>query len=126
MTITFQPIDKHEIYSSHNNCYHDDARYFNVIKDEHTLCIYGVISHDNQIGEAFWITNSFSDKVFSKKFFHCLFNHLFSLQYKEIYTWTRCPRLINVFSHFNNFGIEKVSCPAWDNDPTKTWFMRSL
>jgi hypothetical protein len=122
----FKEIDKSEIYTNHNNCYHDDADYYEIIKNDKPLCIYGVISRSDNIGEAFWIMDSFNDKVFCKNFFYSLFKHASSLKYKEIYTWTRCNRLINIFGKFNTFGIEKVASPKWDNDQTKTWFMRSL
>lgn len=124
--MNFQEIDKSEIYHNHNSCYHDDAIYYQISKNDKQLCIYGVITRNNNIGEAFWIMNSFSNKVFCKNFFYGLFNHLFSLQYKEIFTWTRCKRLINIFSHFKDLGIEKTECPEWDNDQTKTWFIKRL
>ncbi len=124
--IAFQEIDKSEIYSSHNNHYDDNARYFKINKDNEPLCIYGVLTRDNNIGEAFWILDSFNDRVLSKKFFSHLFKHCFSLGYKEMYTWTRCERLKSVFSHFEKFGIEKIEFPSWDSDETKTWFMKRL
>lgn len=124
--ITFEEIEKMEIYSHHNNHYHDDARYFSMMKDNNFLCICGIISRNKEIAEAFWILDSFSKKTLSKTFFHYLFNHLFSLGYKEIYTWTRCKKLINIFGHFSNFGIEEVHPPKWDNDDTKTWFMKRI
>lgn len=122
----FKEIDKSEIYTNHNNCYHDDASYYTISKNDKPLCIYGVISRADNIGEAFWIMDSFNDKVFCKNFFYSLFKHASYLKYKEIYTWTRCSRLINVFGKFGSFGIEKVASPTWDSDPTKTWFMRRL
>jgi len=124
--ITFEEIEKMEIYTNHNNHYHDDARYFNVVKNNKFLCIYGLISREQDVGEAFWILDTFSKRVLSKTFFYYLFNHLFSLGYKEIYTWTRCKKLINIFVYFSNFGIEEVSPPKWDSDETKTWFMRRI
>ena len=122
----FKEINKSEIYTNHNNCYHEDADYFDISKNDKSLCIYGIISRDDGAGEAFWIMDSFNDRVFCKNFFHSLFKHAFSLKYTKVYTWTRCERLINVFGKFNNFGIEKTDCPKWDNDQTKTWFMRRL
>ncbi len=124
--IQFKEIDKLEIYSSHNNHYDDNARYFKINKDGNPLCIYGVLTRENNIGEAFWILNSFNDRVLSKNFFNNLFKHCFSLGYKEIYTWTRCERLKSVFGHFKKFGIEEIEFPAWDSDETKTWFMKRL
>lgn len=122
----FKELPKSEIYNNHNHCYHDDATYYQISKNGENLCIYGIISRKDKIGEAFWIMDSFIGKVFSKNFFCGLFDHLFSLQYKEIYTWTRCKRLINIFSRFNDVGIEKIECPEWDNDQTKTWFIKRL
>lgn len=122
----FEEIDKSEIYEKYNNCYHEKAIYYNIKKGEQLLCIYGVIPRTNEIAEAFWITNSFHDKVFCKRFFHSLFKHLFSLGYKEIYTWTRCKKLVEVFGHFKNFGIIKSEVPYWDNDSTKVWFVKRI
>lgn len=124
--ITFQEIEKMEIYTLHNNHYHEDARYFNVLKTNKFLCIYGLVSRTEEVCEAFWILDSFSKKTLSKTFFHYLFNHLFSLGFKEFYTWTRCNKLINIFGHFSNFGIEEVHAPMWDRDETKTWFMKRI
>ena len=124
--IIFEEIDKSEIYTTHNNHYRDDARYFRISKPNKILCIYGVLSHGDGIAEAFWILDSFNDNVLSKKFFTSLFNHLFSLGFKEIYTWTRCAKLTNVFRHFNNFGIDEITFPTWDNDETKTWFIKRI
>lgn len=122
----FEEINKSEIYNKHNHCFHEDATYFNIMKGDQLLCIYGIIPHTDDMAEAFWITESFHNKVFCKRFFHSLFNHLFSLGYKEIYTWTRCKKLIEVFGHFRNMGIQKSDCPKWDNDETKVWFMKRI
>jgi hypothetical protein len=122
----FKEIHKFEIYNNHNHCYHDDASYYQISKFNNPLCIYGIITRKDKIGEAFWIMDSFKDKVFCKNFFYDLFNHIFSLHYKDVYTWTRCKRLINIFGHFKDLGIEKVGCPEWDNDHTKTWFIKRL
>lgn len=124
--ITFEAMDKSEIYSSHNAHYDDNARYFKVFKDNQPLCIYGVLSRDGNVGEAFWILDSFEDNVLSKKFFNHLFKHCFSLGYKELYTWTRCERLRSVFRRFEKFGIEQIDFPSWDHDESKTWFMKRL
>lgn len=124
--ITFEEIDKLEIYSSHNNHYDDNARYFKIFKDDQLLCIYGVLSRDENIGEAFWILDSFEGNVLSKNFFNYLFKHCFSLGCKQIYTWTRCERLRSVFRRFEKLGIEKIDFPSWDNDESKTWFMKRL
>jgi hypothetical protein len=122
----FKEIDKSEIYTNHNNSYRDDATYYSIFKDDKYLCTYGILSRSENIGEAFWIVNSFNGKVFCKSFFYYLFKHASSLKYKEIYTWTRCERLINVFGKFGGFGIERVAPPEWDNDPSKTWFMKRI
>lgn len=124
--INFQEIPKDEIYISHNNHYHDDARYFGITKNHIPMCIYGVISRSDKTSEAFWILDSFSKKVLTKEFFQHLFNHLFSLGYEKVYTWTRCKKLINVFDHFKKLGIERSECPAWDCDESKTWFMKRI
>lgn len=122
--INFTEIPRSEIYTTHNNHYHDDARYFEIKRDQKPLCIYGVISHGHGVAETFWILNSFNKNVLNKTFFMQLSDHLFSLGFQEVYTWTRCKKLTNVFGHFNNFGIEKTDCPTWDNDTTKTWFRK--
>jgi hypothetical protein len=124
--ITFNEIPKEQIYNSHNNHYHDDARYFQITDDDKPLCIYGIISHGDGIAEAFWILDSFSKNVISKKFFKEFFAHLFTHDFKEIYTWTRCKKIINVFRHYKSIGIEEVIFPIWDRDETKTWFMKRI
>lgn len=125
--ITFEEIDKNDIYHTYNNHYFDDARYFNVIKNDKLLCIYGIRDRNYDILEAFWILPSFNKNILNKRLFNSLFNHCFSLGYKYIFTWSRCEKLINVFSHFSKFGIEKLSSPPpWDDDTTKTWFMKRL
>jgi hypothetical protein len=124
--IEFKEMDKFEIYSSHNNHYDENAKYFKILKGTQPLCIYGILKRNDGIGEAFWILDSFEKDVLSKKFFNDLFKHCFSLGYKEMYTWTRCGKLENVFGHFKKLGIEKIDYPTWDKDETKTWFMKRL
>jgi hypothetical protein len=124
--IVFNEIDKSEVYTNYNSHYHDDATYYQISKNDVPLCIYGVLERGNGIAEAFWILNSFNKKVLSKSFFLHLFKHAFSLEYKSLYTWTRCPRLIKVFDHFDKFGIEKIDSPFWDDDQTKTWYLKRL
>jgi hypothetical protein len=124
--IKFTEIPKSEIYTTYNTHYRDDARYFQIYKENKPLCIYGVLSRGEGVGEAFWVLNSFNKNVLTKKFFENLFNHLFSLDFKEIYTWTRCKKLTNVFCHYNKFGIEKIDFPYWDKDETKTWFLKRI
>lgn len=124
--ITFEEIDRHIIQKKYPNHFHEKARYFQAVKDKRNLCIYGLISYNENIGEAFLIMNSFVGKVFSKDYFISLFNHSFGLDFKEIYTWTKWAKLIRTFEHFKSFGIEKTTCPPWDNDETKTWFMKRI
>lgn len=124
--ITFSKISKEQIYNTYNNHYCDDAIYYQIIKNDVPLCIYGILDRKNGIAEAFWILKSFNKKVLSKSFFLHLFKHAFSLKYKLLYTWTRCPRLIKVFDHFDKFGIEKINPPLWDDDQTKTWYLKRL
>jgi len=124
--IEFAEVPKAQIYTTHNSHYHDDARYFKINRSNKPLCIYGVISHGEGAAEAFWVLDSFNKNVLSQTFFEKLFTHLFSLGFKEIYTWTRCKKLINIFGHYKNFGIEKIDFPTWDKDETKTWFMKRI
>ncbi len=126
MMMTFAEIAKSEIYTRHNNHYHDEARYFEIHDADKPLCIYGVISHGEGIAEAFWILDSFNENVLNKRFFKELFGHLFSMDFKEIYTWTRCKKIINVFNHYKNIGIEEIDFPKWDNDVSKTWFRKRV
>lgn len=124
--ITFTEIPSEQIYTTHNEHYFDQARYFQICDGDKSLCIYGVVAHSKITGEAFWVLDSFNKDVLSKKFFKDLFEHLFSLGFKVIYTWTRCKKLTNVFSHYKNLGIEKIGTPSWDNDESKTWFMKRI
>lgn len=122
----FEKIDKSIIYEIHNHCFFEEATYYNIIKGDQVLCIYGLFPRSSDISELFWITESFHDKVFSKTFFMSLIKHSFSLGYKEIYTWTRCEKLMMVLNHFNKLGIEKTSSPSWDSDETKVWFRKAI
>lgn len=124
--IQFTEISKEEIYNTHNEYYHDNARYFKISKPNKPLCIYGIVEHSKDIVEAFWVHTSFSRDVVSKTFFNKLFSHVFSLGFKVVFTWSRCPKLINIFGKYADFGIVKVPCPAWDKDETKTWFMKRI
>jgi hypothetical protein len=124
--IEFQKIDKSEIYDTHNSYYLDNAIYFQINKPNKPLCIYGIIEHGKDIVEAFWVHTSFNRDVVCKEFFNKLFSHVFSLGYKIVFTWSRCPKLINIFSKYKDFGIEQVPCPPWDKDETKTWFMKRI
>lgn len=124
--INFTEISKEEIYNTYNEYYNDNSRYFSISKPNKPLCIYGIVEHSKDIVEAFWVHTSFNRDVVSKTFFNALFSHVFSLGHKVVFTWSRCPKLINIFGKYADFGIEKVSCPAWDNDETKTWFMKRI
>jgi hypothetical protein len=124
--IQFTEISKEEIYNTHNEYYNDNARYFKISKPNKPLCVYGIFEHSKDIVEAFWVHTSFNRDVISKTFFNTLFSHVFSLGYKVVFTWSRCPKLINIFGKYADFGIVKVSCPAWDKDETKTWFMKRI
>lgn len=119
-------IDKSEIYEKHNDFYFENAVYYNVVKDDKILCICGVLPIMDNVAEAFWVKNSFHKNVLSKRFFSSLFVNMFSLGYKVLFTWTRCKKLISIFEHYRGIGIEKVDAPAWDKDPTKTWFMKRI
>lgn len=124
--ITFQEIDKSEIKDKYPTYFHEKARYFNITKNNNNIGYYGIISYSNKVCEAFLMFKSFKGKVLSKGFFVSLFSHLFSLGYKEIYTWTKWDKLIRLFDHFSQFGICKTGCPEWDKDPTKTWYIRKI
>lgn len=122
----FVEVDKSEIYENHNDCYFENAVYYNVMRGDKLLCICGVLPLMDNVAEAFWVKNSFSKNVLSKSFFSSFFDNMFSLGYKALFTWTRCKKLISVFEHYRGIGIEKVGSPAWDKDPTKTWFMKRI
>lgn len=124
--IAFEKIDKQEIKEKHPSYFHEDAIYFQVKKNGFPLCMYGIIDRQDSIGEAFLMLKSFSGKVFTKEFFHELFNHACSLGFKELYTWTNWDRLIMVFEHFIKFGIERTLPPTWDNDETKHWYIKRI
>ena len=132
MDIHFVEVSPHEIIKSYPSYFHEKARYFKAIKvdgrlpDDKPLCFYGIISRTEHAGEAFLMMKTFNGKVLSKGFFVSLFHHVFSLGYKEIYTWTKWNRLIELFRRFKRFGIEETGCPPWDKDASKTWFIRKV
>ena len=139
MDIHFIEVSPHEIIKNHPGYFHGQARYFKAMKDGKALCLYGVISRTEQTGEAFLMMKTFQGKVFTKGFFIALFAHVFSLGYKEVWTWTTWDRLIKLLGHFKKFGIEKTACPSWENEPrlapaeagvdphsTKTWFLKRV
>jgi hypothetical protein len=121
--ITFHEINSTEIKDKYPTYFHKKARYFNIAKNNNNIGYYGVISYDYEVCEAFLMFKSFKGKVLSKEFFLSLFEHLYSLGYREVLTWTKWDKLIKLFSHFTKFGIYKTRCPAWDNDPSKTWYI---
>ena len=146
--MAFEEIGKAEVSKNYPAYFHEDARYFKVINNHKTLCLYGVISRTGKTGEAFLMLQSFQGKVLSRDFFIALFNHTFSLGYKEIYTWTKWDRLIKLFGHFKKFGIEETNCPPWGKpskvdslskvaplskaapqakvNPDQTWFIKRM
>ncbi len=109
----FEEINKSEIKDKYIKWYVEDTRYFNIIKDEVILCIYGVTRYTDSICEAFWIKESFHNKVFTKGFFVGLFNHLFGLGYRKVYTCTGWDKLRKVFNHFKYLGIEETDSPIF-------------
>jgi hypothetical protein len=134
MDIYFVEVGALQIREHYPSYFHEKACYFKAMKDGKTLCLYGIISRSETTGEAFLMMKTFNGiegrppKVLSKGFFVSLFAHVFSLGYKEIYTWTKWERLKKLFCHFKRFGIETTSCPPWgkDSDPTKTWFIKRI
>jgi len=132
MAIHFTEIDAHRIREAWPSYFHERARYFQIVKDGKVLCGYGIITRASDVGEAFLMMKSFQGKVLSKGFFMALFAHAGSLGYGELWTWTKWDRLIKLFRHFKTegrlpkFGIEKTGCPPWDNNPTKTWFIKRV
>ena len=124
--IDFLEFDKQKIKELYSSYFHEDATYYQAFRNESPICLYGIIDRHDGKGEAFLMLKSFSGKVFTKEFFSELFNHTFSLGFKELYTWTKWDRLISVFEHFIKCGIEKTSPPPWDNDETKCWFIKRI
>jgi len=136
--ILFEEVDQSVIVNHYPSYVHGKARYFKIIKNNRTLCFYGVIAHTQETGEgrppgeAFLMMKTFQGKVLSREFFEALFAHADSLGYKEIWTWTKWEKLAKLFRHFKRFGIETTGCPPWDNksklDPrqTKTWFIKKV
>ena len=131
MDIQFIDMNPDDIRENYPDSFHEQARYFKVLKNGNPLCCYGIISHPDQLGEAFLIMKTFQGKVLSKGFFLSLFEHAFSLGYREVYTWTSWDRLIRLFRHFEKLGIEPTGCPPWDTGSIatltlKTWFMKKI
>jgi hypothetical protein len=147
-TIGFVETNKEEIKEIYPSSFHEKARYFKATRNGKTLCFYGIINRTddqarlNQAGldtcEAFLMMGTFQGRVLSKGFFFSLFNHLFSLGYREIWTWTKWDRLIKLLARFEKLGIEQAQCPTWDKGPTvgslskvdlrqtKTWFIKRI
>jgi len=133
MDIHFVEVSAFEIRKNHPSYFHEQTRYFKAVKDGKALYLYGVISRTEQAGEAFLMMKTFNGKVLSKGFFVALFAHVFSLGYREVWTWTKWDRLIKLFARFERFGIKKTGSPPWDNNsPTKTskvdplWFIKKI
>ena len=133
--ILFEEVDQSVIVNHYPSYVHGKARYFKIIKNNKTLCFYGVIAHTQETGEAFLMMETFNGKVLSKGFFEALFAHADSLGYKELRTWTKWDRLIKLFVRFEGLGIAKTDPPFWDKvdslsrlDPrqTKTWFIKRV
>jgi hypothetical protein len=122
----FREVDKSEIYDNYNHHYRDNAIYYDIRDGDKSLCKYGFVPYSHGVAEVFWILDSFNKNVISKKLFSALFKHSFALGYKVLFTWTRCEKLIKVFEYYKRVGIEEVPPPAWDSDPTKTWFMKRI
>ena len=124
--ILFEEVDQSVIVNHYPSYVHGKARYFKIIKNNKTLCFYGVIAHTQETGEAFLMMKTFNGKVLSKGFFEALFAHADSLGNKELRTWTKWDRLIKLFAHFEGLGITKTDSPFWDEDPLKTWFIKRV
>lgn len=122
--ITFSEIPKSFIKEKYRRYFHERGRYFEVFKNKYSLCFYGLIDYTNKVCEAFWVLDSFKGIVFTKDFLISTFDHLFSLDYNKFYTWSREPKIIRMFNRFKYLGIEVSDPPVWDEDPTKTWFIR--
>jgi hypothetical protein len=122
---TFHEVDKSEIKDKYSSYFHKDGRYFKAVKNNNTMCFYGVIGYTENECEAFLMINTFKEKVLSKEFFICFFKHLDSIGFKKIYTWTVWEKWRRIF---RRFGIEQTNPPIWenDNDAKKTWFMKRI
>jgi hypothetical protein len=126
MDIHFVAVSALQIREHYPSYSHEKGRYFKAIKDGKTLCLYGIISRNETTGEAFLMMQTFQGKVLSKEFFMALFDHAFSLGYKEVWTWTKWDRLIKLFARFEGLGITKTDSPFWDETPFKTWFIKRI
>jgi hypothetical protein len=121
----FYEVDKSEIKEKYKNYYHEKGRYFKAVKNNNTMCFYGVIGYTQNECEAFLMLNTFIDNVLSKEFFNCFFNHLETIGFNDIYTWTVLEKWRRIFKRF---GIHQTNAPIWgnDNDPQKTWFVKRI
>jgi hypothetical protein len=153
MEINFVEINKEEIRKTYPASFHEKARYFKAMRNGQALCFYGIIDQtDDQTClnhesldacEAFLLMGTFQGRVLSKGFFLSLFHHLFSLGYRQVWTWTKWERLIKLLTRFEKLGIEQAQCPPWDTEPvaplptvgllpkvgphhTKTWFIKRI
>jgi hypothetical protein len=128
MNFYFKETSPYFINEYYKKYFHPNARYFEVVKNNKIICYCGTIEVTKDICEGFWMMSTFDGKVLTKEFFEQLFKHLFSLGYKETYTWisNKHTKLIRVFETFKKFGIEKSDCPYWDDDKTKAWFVRRI
>jgi hypothetical protein len=122
--MNFEEVNPQEIKESYPKYFHENARYFQVMKNDDFLCYYGIINYEDQKCETFWILSSFNGHVITRGMILSLMNHILSLGFKEIYTWSAWERVIRIFDRLKKFKIEKTGAPFWDKDPSKTWFVR--
>lgn len=114
------------IFENYPSYVHPCAQYFRIDQKNKKLCYYGVIKHSDKVCEAFLMFKSFNGKVLTKQFFISLFDHCFSLGFKEVYTWTQWDRLARLFEHFQKIGIVRTYPHIWDKDETKFWFVKRI
>ena len=124
--ILFEEVDQSVIVNHYPSYVHGKARYFKIIKNNKTLCFYGVIAHTQETGEAFLMMKTFNGvegrppKVLSKGFFVALFAHAFSLGYKELWMWTKWDRLIKLVVHFAAVGRKRTEPTFSDKRVSRT------
>lgn len=121
--ITFEEIDKSDVKEKYSKYFHNDARYFKALKNNNTICFYGVIEYSNNECEAFLALDSFKGKVLTKDFFISLFKHIESIGFNKLYTWTDWMGMRRILE---KFGCVQSKSPYWDDDKTKTWFVKRI
>jgi hypothetical protein len=110
-----------------NQLFHQDACYFDIIKDGCKSGIYGIINRNSNRAEVFiYIFKEYRYKIIGKniikEMMYCPFNYGF----KEVWTWTLLKSWVKLLKHFEHEGVKESNSPDWDSDEKKIWFKKEF